>query len=547
MRMQLGPFQILEAVGRGGMGTVYRGLDPIIGRPVAVKVIRLVGYNNVDEQVWLKQRLFSEARAAGNLSHPGIVTIYQVGEANDVAYIAMEFVDGPSLQKILRNGSLDREQMCQVLREAATALDYAHAHGLVHRDVKPANIMVNAAGVTKVTDFGIAKTMLGQTVTKTGVIIGTPYYMSPEQIRGTNLDGRSDQFSLAVVAYEIFTGRKPFVAEQVTSVCYQILHEEPVGPENLNPAVGPEMAAVIRRGMAKDPASRYSTCTEFAGALTAALRVSIDETVSVPPPSAANTPVPDARRRGSSLRAALYASVMMLSILLAAAVALTREGVPAHRESVNPPAGAAPNPTAPSALVPSTAPPPPPAPQQQSAHNRTRKEIPIRNVGPKTNSEFRRGVPAISLPVESERQRAGPVAPLVRKSMLVWTGQAARNDLVTISDTRPSKGAVTGACVPSSSVFTIYPAAWAHERLTVFTAEPRYAGAPILTTPRGPAAFTFDPRHATDLTLYEARITQNGGTRVVVRMNAPVSAFVLKCDAGPEEDARESKSVLGER
>jgi serine/threonine protein kinase len=222
MLTKLGPFQILEVIGRGGMGTVYRGLDPIIGRPVAVKVIRLLGYNDGDEQTWLRDRLFREARAAGSLSHPSIVTIYQVGEDQDVAYIAMEFVDGPTLQEKMKE-PVDKVMICRILCETAAALDHAHKCGLVHRDIRPANIMVTASGATKVTDFGIAKANLSQTATQTGVILGTPFYMSPEQIRGSPPDGRSDQFALAVIAYEVFTGRKPFQAEHPTSVCIRSL------------------------------------------------------------------------------------------------------------------------------------------------------------------------------------------------------------------------------------------------------------------------------------------------------------------------------------
>ena len=251
------------------MGTVYRAVDPIIGRPVAVKVIRMLGYNDGDEQTWLRARLFQEARAAGSLCHSSIVTIYQVGEDHDVAYIAMEFVDGPTLAEIMmRPGPPDLGMLCRILNESAAALDFAHRRGVVHRDIKPANIMTTASGATKVTDFGIAKTMLGQTATKTGLVLGTPFYMSPEQIRGNPLDGRSDQFALAAIAYEIFTGRRPFQADQMTSVCYQVLHEEPISPEDLNPEISGQMAGVIKRGLAKDSEARYATCTEFTQALT---------------------------------------------------------------------------------------------------------------------------------------------------------------------------------------------------------------------------------------------------------------------------------------
>jgi serine/threonine protein kinase len=522
MRTQLGPFQILEVVGRGGMGTVYRGLDPLIGRPVAVKVIRLVGYNNAEERGWLRDRLFSEARAAGNLSHPGIVTIYQVGEANEVAYIAMEFVDGPSLQDILRDhGPVDRPRMCAILSEAATALDYAHEHGLVHRDIKPANIMVNSAGATKVTDFGIAKTMLGQTVTKTGVMIGTPYYMSPEQIRGKSLDGRSDQFSLAVVAYEIFTGRRPFVAEQVTSICYQILHEEPVGPDNLNPSIGPEIADVIRRGMAKDPDVRYSSCTEFASALAGAARKRVPKPVAVTPPKPAEAPAPKEHRK-HFVRPAIYSALAVVCILAASKLAVTRESAPVRQEVTSPHAiEERPSREAPVSRVRSSEIRLPDPPQsRQRAERANRPAVPAALPKP----EVRPGTREITAPRLA-------VQPLPRTSMLVWTGQAVRGDLVTIQDSRASAGAVAGGCPASASAFTLNPASWANGRLTVLTANARYGTSAIRATPRGPAMFTFDPRHATDLTLFEAAGSQNGGVRLVVRVNAPVAAFVVECAA----------------
>ncbi len=331
MLTKLGPFEILEVIGRGGMGTVYRGIDPIIGRPVAIKVIRLLGYNDNEEQEWLRDRLFREARAAGSLCHPGIVTIYHVGEEQDVAYIAMEFVDGQNLQQIIAaQGTRNKPMLCQVLLETAAALDYAHKRGLVHRDIKPANIMVTASGVTKVTDFGIAKTNLGQTATKTGMILGTPFYMSPEQIRGKALDGRSDQFALAVIAYEIVTGRKPFESEQMTSVCYQIIHEEPLSPEDVNPGVGGELAAVIKRGLAKEADLRYPTCTAFAAALLAAVRepeeretvafkVAAPSPVSTPadiPPPPASRPVVAPRRKAR--RQPMILALVALGVVIAA-------------------------------------------------------------------------------------------------------------------------------------------------------------------------------------------------------------------------------------
>src|SRR5579884_982504 len=278
MISKIGPFEVLELVGRGAMGSVYRALDPLIGRLVAIKVIRLIGYNDGDEAAFLKDRLFREAKAAGRLSHPGIVTIYQVGTYEDQAYIAMEYIDGPTLQQRLGSEpSAPPAFFRRVLTETAAALDYAHGCGVVHRDVKPANIMIAASGAVKVTDFGIAKTMLGHTQTQTGTILGTPFYMSPEQVEGKPLDGRSDQFALAVLAYEMLTGRKPFQADQVTSICYQIVHAEPLSPRDINPELGQDVATILKKGLAKDPAERFRTCSEFATTLVHAYERAFQE------------------------------------------------------------------------------------------------------------------------------------------------------------------------------------------------------------------------------------------------------------------------------
>jgi serine/threonine-protein kinase len=240
---KIGHFELLELVGRGAMGTVYRAVDPIIGRLVAIKVIRLVGYNDGEEAAFLKERLFKEARVAGSLSHPGIVTVHQLGTQDDQAYIVMEYIDGSTLESRLDSRKLaDPSLRSRVLLEVAAALDYAHQRSVVHRDIKPANIMITAAGTVKITDFGIAKTLLGHTVTKTGMIRGTPFYMSPEQVRGAALDGRSDQFALAVIAYQMLAGRRPFEGDHVTSICYQIVHSEPPSVADLQPGVPPAVA-----------------------------------------------------------------------------------------------------------------------------------------------------------------------------------------------------------------------------------------------------------------------------------------------------------------
>jgi serine/threonine-protein kinase len=197
----MGRYHIRGEIGRGGMGIVYDAVDPVIGRSVALKVINLKAVTEEGEAEFMRERLFREARSCGQLFHPGIVIIFDVGQEEHSAFIAMERVDGPSLHQMLVSGPrLQGKEAIRILKETAAALDYAHQHGVVHRDIKPGNIMLRKDGTVKVGDFGIAKVISRQHTTSTGVIMGTPSYMSPEQIEGRQVDGRSDQFALAVLA-----------------------------------------------------------------------------------------------------------------------------------------------------------------------------------------------------------------------------------------------------------------------------------------------------------------------------------------------------------
>ena len=250
------------------MGVVYHAIDPNIGRPVAIKTINLGAVLKPDEQERMRERLFREARSAGILSHPGIVTIYDVEQQGELAYIAMEYVDGPTLDQVLSQPQpMPPDRMFSILAQTAVALDYAHGKGIVHRDVKPANIMIAANGTVKITDFGIAKITASEQFTMTGSIVGTPHYMSPEQVQGQTVDGRSDQFSLAVIAFEMLTGEKPYTGEHLTTVVYKIVAEEPPSPHRINSSLGSEIEAVLRKGLAKKPEARYASCTEFTEAL----------------------------------------------------------------------------------------------------------------------------------------------------------------------------------------------------------------------------------------------------------------------------------------
>jgi serine/threonine protein kinase len=269
---QIGRYQILDELGRGATGVVYRAQDPAIGRIIAIKTIRLSDFTDEAERGRLRDRLFREAQSAGILSHPNIVTIYDISEANGLAYIFMEFVDGPPLEKILNTTEpLLPEGVLSILRQIAQALDYAHKKGIVHRDIKPANILIHEGTLAKITDFGVAK-ILSQQMTQSGVMMGTPNYMSPEQVQGHAVDGRADQFSLAVIAYEVLTGEKPFVADHLPSLLYRIVREEPVPPQRLNPSLAPQVEVVLRKALAKSAADRYTTSVEFVDALAEACK-----------------------------------------------------------------------------------------------------------------------------------------------------------------------------------------------------------------------------------------------------------------------------------
>jgi len=265
---RIGRYKIVRELGRGAMGVVYHAIDPNIGRPVAIKTIQLGGARKPEEQERLRERLFREARSAGMLSHPGIVTIYDVEQEGELAYIAMEYVDGPTLDQLLSDQPpLAPDKLFSILAQTAAALDYAHSKGIVHRDIKPANIMIGRDGMTKITDFGIAKFTSSDQLTMTGSIVGTPHYMSPEQVQGHTVDGRSDQFSLAVIAYEALTGEKPYTGEHLTTVVYKIVTEEPAALHRLNPSVGGAIESAVAKALAKKPDARYQTCQEFVDTL----------------------------------------------------------------------------------------------------------------------------------------------------------------------------------------------------------------------------------------------------------------------------------------
>ena len=252
----VGRYEITGELGRGAMGVVYKALDPTIGRTVALKTMRL-DVHGLDAQEMVR-RFQNEARAAGVLNHPNIVTIYDAGERDGIFYIAMEFIEGTTLHEVLAEKRvLATDEVLQLTRQICRGLDYAHSNGIVHRDIKPANIMITGNGTVKIMDFGIAKS--GGQVTNTGQVLGTPNYMAPEQVKGRQLDGRSDLFSLGVILYEMLTGEKPFVGQNVTTIIYKIVNENPITPRDLDVTVHPGLSAIVTKALAKAPDDRYQT------------------------------------------------------------------------------------------------------------------------------------------------------------------------------------------------------------------------------------------------------------------------------------------------
>ncbi len=276
----LGRYRVLDVVGRGGMGVVYRAEDPVIGREVAVKVVRTdptEAYGDGDLEV----RFEREFKALGTLSHPHIVTIFDVGREGDLAFIAMEYVPGANLEELLEKGQeISAQKAVDLLEPVASALDYAHGMGIVHRDIKPANILLGTEGRPKLTDFGIAK-MASLSVTRTGQAMGTPIYMSPEQVSGGEVGGAADQFALAALAYRLITGDLPFTGDNVTTVMYRVAHDDPTPPSQIKASLPPAVDAVLRRALAKKPEERYPTCVEMIRGLRKALEAPVGATVRV--------------------------------------------------------------------------------------------------------------------------------------------------------------------------------------------------------------------------------------------------------------------------
>ncbi len=262
--VKAGRYEIIGELGRGAMGVVYKALDPVIGRPVAVKTIRLSEQGTGLTRAELLDRFQMEARAAGLLTHPNIVVVYDAGEEDGLYYITMELVEGKSLQTLLDTPQpFSLTRVLRLMEQACSALQFAHERNVVHRDVKPANLMLTADDTVKVTDFGTAKILQFGSTQQTAHVMGTPSYMSPEQVKGKAVDGRSDIFSLGVVLYEMLTGEKPFPGQSITTVIYKIVNEDPVPPRQIDPSIHPGINAAVLKALAKSPDARYQSCREL--------------------------------------------------------------------------------------------------------------------------------------------------------------------------------------------------------------------------------------------------------------------------------------------
>ncbi len=293
--MNYGRYRIVSELGRGGMGMVYQGHDPQIDRMVALKVLREDRLTTED----FVQRFLKEATAIGRLSHPGIVTVYDVGQDHGTIYIAMEFLEGQSVDELVKAGTLSLPEIVDMGIQIANALHYAHERGIVHRDIKPPNIIYTPEKTIKVTDFGIAHIddPDRQQMTRAGEILGTPVYMAPEQVLGQAVDGRSDLYSLGVILYELSTGRRPFQGENLAAVFHAITQDDPLPPDQLNPDIPPAFSQLILKSMAKNPADRFTSGQELANHLAHCL----ERQPESPPTEFHDEQLTNKKRSGKSL------------------------------------------------------------------------------------------------------------------------------------------------------------------------------------------------------------------------------------------------------
>jgi len=338
---RLGRYEVLNELGKGAMGVVYLAKDPVIGRLVAIKTIKNSQSGEDDsESREFRERFTREAQTAGILSHPNIVTIHDIGEdaESHASFIAMEYIEGRNLKSLLTDKSkFPWDEIADLVAQIAEALDYAHRKGIIHRDIKPANIILTTDSKVKITDFGIAK-VASSNLTTTGQFLGTPNYMSPEQVSGAPVDGRSDIFSLGVVLYEMLTNRKPFQGDNLTAISYKIVHEDFTPPAELSSDIPPEFNPIVARAMAKDPWNRYQRGKDLALALYQ-LKAHMEEQKAL-----------------QDLGTMVSAAENLPTLKLANLQEIAAQGAPKERDTAVTPMAGSP------AVTPPAMPPPPPPP-----------------------------------------------------------------------------------------------------------------------------------------------------------------------------------------
>jgi serine/threonine-protein kinase len=325
MDQQVGRYRIGRKLGKGAMGVVYLAEDDLLNRQAAIKTIDF-SEDDETQREFLRNRLLRDARAAAGLSHPNIVGVYDVFEQDGAAYLVLEYIDGETLADALNRAQApDAAFAVKILRALASALDYTHSRGVVHRDIKPANIMMDKSGTPKIMDFGIARIADARTTTPTGMVMGTVEYMSPEQIKGETVDGRSDQFALAALAYRMLAGGTMFGQHSLATLAYKTVNETPPPVCARNASLPPAVDAVLYKALTKQPQDRYATCSDFVNALAAAVSAPVPSseapTVAMPP-SPSTTTQPAATKAPRRNRAVLVGGVAAASILAASALIL---------------------------------------------------------------------------------------------------------------------------------------------------------------------------------------------------------------------------------
>jgi serine/threonine protein kinase len=309
---RFGRYAVLSELGRGAMGVVYRGRDELLDRAVAIKTVHMT-FAAEDHEGYLA-RFRQEARAMGALNHPSIVSVYDYGDERDIAYMAMELLEGRELRDLMDEAPPPPALAVDLAAQVAEGLAFAHARGVVHRDVKPGNIMVVEGGRVKIMDFGIARVRASDVKTQTGVMLGSPKYMSPEQILGQAADHRSDIFSLGVVLHEMLAGAPPFIGADIPQLMYQVCNARPVPPSHANPAVPEVLDLIVAKALEKEPAARYQDAAQLAADLRAWAATASREGDAVPaaPAVAVAAAAADATR---TMQATLAANVVAMGLL----------------------------------------------------------------------------------------------------------------------------------------------------------------------------------------------------------------------------------------